>query len=190
VNRTVFLDRDGVINEKAPDDDYVTSWAGFRFLPGALDAVRSLTDAGFTIVVVSNQRGVARGRMTAAAVDDVNSRMRAAVEASGGRIDAIYVCPHDIGACECRKPDAGLFRQAARDLPGVELEGSITIGDSLSDVEAASRIGSRAYVVGEGERLERLLDAARARGLPVAGSAPTLLEVVTGSIVRPEVGVS
>jgi D-glycero-D-manno-heptose 1,7-bisphosphate phosphatase len=142
----VFLDRDGVINRKAPEGEYVTSWAEFAFAPGALEGLRVLADSGVPIAVVTNQRGIARGRMTEADLSDIHDRMRAKVAAAGGRIDAIYHCPH-AGGCECRKPGTGMFRQAARDLD-LELGAAAMVGDSPSDMEAAARIGALRVLVG------------------------------------------
>ena len=146
----VFLDRDGVINRKAPEGEYVTSWEGFAFLPGALEGLALLAAGDVPIVVVTNQRGIARGRMTEADLADVHARMRAAVERAGGRIDAIYHCPHE-GGCDCRKPGTGMFELAARDL-GVDLAASAVVGDRASDMLAAERIGAlRVLVAGYDE---------------------------------------
>src|ERR1700750_861845 len=90
----VFLDRDGVINRKRPEGSYVTSWGEFELLPGALEALALLARADTPVIVVTNQRGIARGRMTEADLDDIHARLRAAVSAAGGRLDAIYHCPH------------------------------------------------------------------------------------------------
>jgi D-glycero-D-manno-heptose 1,7-bisphosphate phosphatase len=136
--RTVFLDRDGVLNRKAPEGEYVSTWDEFAFLPGAVAAVAALTRAGHRVVVVTNQRGVALGRVDPAALEDIHARMRAQIAAAGGRVDAVYHCPHDKGECECRKPRPGMFLQAARELPGLRLEESAVVGDRASDMQAAA----------------------------------------------------
>ena len=141
----VFLDRDGVINRKAPEGDYVSSWARFEFLPGALEGLRLLAEAGPPVVVATNQRGIARGRMSEADLTDIHERMRAAVAEAGGRIDAIYHCPHE-GGCDCRKPGTGLFERAARDLD-LDLRAAAVIGDRASDMEAATAIGALRVLV-------------------------------------------
>ena len=143
----VFLDRDGVINRKAPEGEYVTSWAEFQFLPRALDGLAVLARAAVPIVVATNQRGIARGHMTEADLADIHSRMMAAISAAGGRVDAIYYCPH-AGGCRCRKPGTGMFEDAAADL-GMRLAETAVIGDQVSDMEAAGRIGALRIVVGE-----------------------------------------
>jgi D-glycero-D-manno-heptose 1,7-bisphosphate phosphatase len=142
----VFLDRDGVVNRKAPDGEYVTSWEEFSFLPGAIEGLRLLAAARPPVVIVTNQRGIARGHMDESDLMDIHDRMRAEVARAGGRIDAIYHCPHE-GGCDCRKPRTGLFRRAARDL-GVDLADSVVVGDRASDMEAAASIGALRVLVG------------------------------------------
>ncbi|MEA2400576.1 MAG: D-glycero-D-manno-heptose 1,7-bisphosphate phosphatase [Thermoleophilaceae bacterium] len=161
----VFLDRDGVVNRKAPEGDYVTSWTRFEFLPGALEGLRLLAEAGPPVVLATNQRGIARGRMSEADLTDIHERMTAAVAAAGGRIDAIYHCPHE-GGCDCRKPGTGLFERAARDL-GIELSASAVIGDRASDMEAAARIGALRLLVGDSEEQMPPVDHV-AQDLPAA----------------------
>ena len=135
-----------MINRKAPEGEYVTSWAEFAFLPEALTGLRMLAEWGVPVVVVTNQRGIARGRMTAADLEDIHRRMSAAVADAGGRLDAIYHCPHE-GGCECRKPEVGMFRQAAAEL-SLDLGEAAMVGDSASDMEAARRIGALRLLVG------------------------------------------
>jgi D-glycero-D-manno-heptose 1,7-bisphosphate phosphatase len=143
--RTVFLDRDGVINRKAPEGSYVTSWEEFAFLPGALDGLAALADAGLRTIVVTNQRGIARGAMTLADLEAIHARMRDAVAQAGGRIDAIYFCPHE-GPCLCRKPAPGMLLDAARD-HGLSLPESAIVGDRAHDVEAGAAVGTRCVLV-------------------------------------------
>jgi len=151
--RTAFLDRDGTINVKAPDHEYVTSPAEFRFLPGAEEAIRLLADAGWRVVVVTNQRGIALGRMTAEAVDRIH---RVLMELP---VATVYVCPHEKGTCDCRKPGTGLFLQAKRDYPEIEFACSVVIGDAPSDIAAGEALGCRTILVGS-PPLPSLLDAA------------------------------
>lgn len=145
---TVFLDRDGVINMKAPEGEYVESWSGFAFLPGAVDAVARLRAADLRVVVVTNQRGVALGRMSAADVEDVHARMVAA----GVDADRVLYCPHDEGECDCRKPLPGMLERAAREVPGVELgRAAAIVGDSETDMEAGRAVGAVLVKVGAAE---------------------------------------
>jgi len=148
VSWTVFLDRDGVLNRKAPDGDYVKTWDEFAWLPGAREAVRLLNVAGILTVVVTNQRGVARGLMTAEDVISIHRRMQEELHQLGARLDGIYFCPHEVGECRCRKPEIGLFLQARSELPEIDFSRSFMVGDSLADMEAAHRIRARPVWVG------------------------------------------
>ena len=147
--RAVFLDRDGVINEKAPEGDYVKSWREFRFLPHTQEAIRRLKDHHFTVIVVTNQRGIALGRMTEEDLTDIHRRMQAELELAGANVNALYYCPHDLGACRCRKPDVGMFLAARRDFPGIDLNQSFLVSDSIKDLRAATRLGSRKVLIAQ-----------------------------------------
>lgn len=137
-----FLDRDGTINVKAAEGDYITAPDQVRLLPGAAGAIRALNDAGVLAIVVTNQRGIARGRMTEADLAAVHDRLAALLhDAAGARLDAVFHCPHGDGECDCRKPACGLLRAADRALPGIDRRRSLLIGDAASDVEAARRFG-------------------------------------------------
>lgn len=147
---TVFLDRDGVVNVPTGiPHTYVTSWEGFAFLPGVARAIRELNEGSFRVVVVTNQRGVARGALAHETLDGIHSRMLADLEAEGAHVDGVYVCPHE-GGCRCRKPGTGLLEQADADVP-CDRARSWMVGDSPSDVEAGRRFGVRTVLVGGGE---------------------------------------
>jgi D-glycero-D-manno-heptose 1,7-bisphosphate phosphatase len=146
---TVFLDRDGTLNVKAPEGDYVTSVEQFALLPGAAEAVRLLSDAEVRVVVVTNQRGIALGRMTEDDLALIHRRMLDELEAAGGRVAGVYHCPHEAGECDCRKPDVGMFLQAQRDFPEIDFARSAVIGDSRSDIAAAGRIGATPVFLGD-----------------------------------------
>ncbi len=150
--RYVFLDRDGVLNRKLPEGAYVTSWEQFQWLPGAIEAIARMNRAGMTVILVSNQRGIALGLCTHEQLELIHKNMRADLVRHGARLDAIYYCPHDIGECHCRKPDIGLFTQACKDLPQASAHNSLVIGDSLSDMEAGKRMGmGTIFIQGEAE---------------------------------------
>ena len=141
MKKAAFLDRDGVLNRKAPEGEYVTRWEEMEFLPGAREAVRLLNQAGYLVVVVSNQRCVAKGLITSSELDSMHARMRHEFEAVGARLDAIYYCPHDFQpACSCRKPQPGMLREAAR-THELDLSASWMIGDSDHDVVAGKSAG-------------------------------------------------
>lgn len=139
--RTAFLDRDGTINEPAPEGEYVTSPEAIRLLPGAAEAIRLMNEHPAKVVVVTNQRGIALGRMSEADLIAVHERLEAELARSGAHLDAILHCPHHEGACNCRKPGTALFERAAREIDGVELEGAAMVGDTARDVEAGNRLG-------------------------------------------------
>jgi D-glycero-D-manno-heptose 1,7-bisphosphate phosphatase len=137
----VVLDRDGVLNVKAPPAEYVTRPEDFVWLPGALEALRLLREAGFRVAVVSNQAGVGRGVMTQQDLDRVTALMYAEAEAAGGRIDAFYACPHGWEAeCLCRKPAPGMLFEAQRDL-SLDLTRTLFVGDDDRDGLAAQAAG-------------------------------------------------
>lgn len=139
--RTVFLDRDGVLNEKTPEGDYVTSWEQFRVLPGVPQAIARLNRAGLRVIVVTNQRGIARGLYTLEDVEAMHARFAELLAQHGAQVDAFLICPHEAGECNCRKPLTGLFDQAIARFPGVTAAESVMIGDSAADMEFGRRLG-------------------------------------------------
>ncbi|MFP5343078.1 MAG: HAD-IIIA family hydrolase [Candidatus Limnocylindria bacterium] len=155
---TVIVDRDGVLNEKAPRAEYVRSWAEWRWIPGALEALALLRSAGYRVIVVSNQAGIARGAMRRADLDAIHERMRADVAAHGGRIDDIYVCPHDWDeGCACRKPKPGMLLAAQRD-HALDLTRTPFIGDDERDGEAAAAAGAPSILVSGPDGLLRAVE--------------------------------
>ncbi|NNU80311.1 HAD-IIIA family hydrolase [Halovulum dunhuangense] len=161
----ILLDRDGVLNARAPRAEYVRRAQDLRPLPGAAQAVGRLTRAGYRVIVVSNQAGIGRGVMTEADLAAVNDRLRAEVAQAGGRIDAIYHCPHDWDAgCACRKPAPGMLFQAQRDWH-LDLTRTLFVGDDPRDAEAARAAGCPFQMVGPGRSLADIVD--RALGAPL-----------------------
>lgn len=142
----VFFDRDGIVNE-SPGPGYVERWEDFHLVPEFVGILRLVRRLGFAAVIVSNQRGVATGRMTAATVDDIHHRLAAALKAEGLALDDILYCPHDHGVCECRKPKPGLLLEAAR-RHDIDLGRSWMVGDSPTDIEAGRAAGCRTILVG------------------------------------------
>jgi D-glycero-D-manno-heptose 1,7-bisphosphate phosphatase len=156
--QVVFLDRDGVINRDSPD--YITRLENFEFLPGSLDALRRLADAGFSCIVVTNQTAPARGLMAPETLTEIHDHMTAAVAAAGGHILDIFVCPHlPEEDCACRKPKPGMLL-AAQEKHRIDLSSAALIGDSAKDIECAQRAGLAAAVLvqtGNGEKALREL---------------------------------
>ncbi len=153
---TIFLDRDGVINENRAD--YVKSWSEYRFLPGAREAIAKLTQAGHRIVVCTNQAGIARGSISLEAVEDIHRRMLTSIVEMGGYIEKVYYCPHSKDEhCLCRKPRPGLLLRA-RDELGLDMHGAVFVGDSMTDIGAGLAAGIRAVLVLTGLGVEQLRD--------------------------------
>ncbi|WP_263355314.1 D-glycero-alpha-D-manno-heptose-1,7-bisphosphate 7-phosphatase [Acidicapsa acidisoli] len=152
--RTVFLDRDGVINRKMPEGQYVTSWQHFDLLPGVPEAIARLNQAGLRVLVVTNQRGVALGLYTAADVDAMHTKLQRVLSVSDAHVDGFYFCPHDKHQCNCRKPLPGLFEQAKKQFPEIEPATSLVIGDSLSDIEFGHNLGLQTIFL-EGDESHR-----------------------------------
>jgi D-glycero-D-manno-heptose 1,7-bisphosphate phosphatase len=141
--RLALLDRDGTINRKPPEGEYVTTPATLELLPGAATAVRLLNDADVPVAVVTNQRVIALSRLSEPGLAAIHAELAELLaDAAGARLDAVYYCPHDRAACTCRKPEPGLLRRAARDF-GVAPSETVMIGDAASDVEAGRRFGAR-----------------------------------------------
>ena len=148
--RCVFLDRDGVINEKPAPHEYIRSVDEFRLLPNIADWIRLFNALGYVVIVVTNQRGVARGLTTEAALASIHSRMLEELAAKGARIDDIFYCPHQENSCECRKPKPGMV-YAARDKWNIDLVHSLLLGDADSDEQLAATCGVRFLRVLDGK---------------------------------------
>jgi histidinol-phosphate phosphatase family protein len=158
----VFLDRDGVLNSKPALGQFVTRWEEFHLLPGVEDALAQLNRSGRKVIVVTNQRGVALGLYSLVNLAQMHQQLRERLAAHGAHIDAIYVCPHNDGECDCRKPLTGLFEQAFRDFPEANALNSVMVGDSLRDIQAGAALGMRTVLIDVGSSLE-VFAAARER---------------------------
>ncbi len=143
MKKAVFLDRDGVINRKAPEGEYITRWEEMEFLPNIAEGIAVLIDAGFCVIVISNQRCVSKGLLTMSDLESINRRMCQKLAAAGAVITDAYYCPHDKRPpCNCRKPAPGMILKAASD-HDIDLVRSWMVGDSNSDVEAGKKAGCR-----------------------------------------------
>jgi D-glycero-D-manno-heptose 1,7-bisphosphate phosphatase len=150
---TIFVDRDGVINENRAD--YVKSWQEFKFLAGSREALAKLTQAGHRIIVCTNQAAVARGRMSIETVEEIHCRMLAGIAEFGGAVERVYYCPHGKDEnCPCRKPRPGMLLRA-RDELGIDLSDAVFIGDSMTDVQAGQAAGVRSILVLTGLGVEQ-----------------------------------
>jgi len=164
--KLVILDRDGTINQDS--DQYIKSPAEWKPIAGSMEAIARLTQGGWRIVVATNQSGIARGLFDMATLNAIHGEMHRAVGQAGGRIDAIFFCPHAADSnCECRKPKPGLLREIGSRYD-VGLKGVPMIGDALRDLEAAAAVGAQPYLVLTG----------KGRQTRDAGGLPTSTEVV------------
>tara|TARA_B100000965_G_C19490180_1_gene712638 strand:+ start:75 stop:575 length:501 start_codon:yes stop_codon:yes gene_type:complete len=140
---TLFLDRDGVINNKI-EGAYVRSFSEFKFIEGALHAVSKLSNVFNRIIIVTNQQGIGKGLMSEADLQNLHSQMLENIFKYGGKIDRIYHCPHlEEADCQCRKPRGGMIQQAVIDFPEIIIENSFLVGDSHSDIQAGESMGLR-----------------------------------------------
>lgn len=152
-DKVVFLDRDGVINKKPPEGDYVKKWEEFEFLPRAIEAMKLFSQNGYRIFIVTNQRGIARGLMAKEDLEEIHDHMKEELSRHDISLEAIYHCPHNFqDNCNCRKPKPGMFHQAAKEYV-IDLTKATMIGDSVSDMEAGSAAGCKTILVNEKEDL-------------------------------------
>ncbi len=152
MNKVIFLDRDGVINADSPD--YIKTPDEWQALPGSLEAIAKLTQAGFTLFIITNQSGVGRGLYSLETLNAIHQKMLAEVQAAGGKIKAIYFCPHHPDEhCSCRKPKPGLLLQAAQEHQ-LDLAKATLIGDSCRDIEAGLAVNAKTLLVMTGNGLQ------------------------------------
>ena len=153
--RAVFLDRDGVINENR--SDYVKSWEEFKFLPGVFVPLKRLAQSDFAVIIITNQSVINRGIVSRTVLErEIHARMVKEITTHGGRIDAIFYCPHRPDEdCFCRKPRPGLLLQAAKEM-NIDLSSSYVIGDALCDVEAGLAVGCTPFLVLTGRGRDQL----------------------------------
>ena len=171
--KLVILDRDGTINSDS--DDFVKTPEEWIPLPGALEAVARLNHAGWHVVVASNQSGLGRGLFDVASLNAIHCKMHKMLAAAGGRIDAVFYCPHSPEeSCNCRKPLPGLFEQIGARF-GVQLKGVPTVGDSLRDLLAGASAGCEPHLVLTGKSAKYRSDS----GDPSAGVPPDGLPIGT-----------
>ena len=164
LRRAIFIDRDGTLNEEV---GYIRDLAEFRLFDFAAEAVRLVNEAGWLVIVVTNQSGIARGLFSEEFLAQVHTQMQTELERNGARIDGVYFCPHHpaLGQppyqqnCDCRKPRAGLLLRAAKDFE-LDLSLCAVVGDRLRDVEMAQTVGARSVLVLTGYGQEELYGTA------------------------------
>ena len=162
--KLIILDRDGVIN--IDSDQFIKSPDEWKPIPGSLEAIARLTREGWRVVVATNQSGLARGLFEMATLNAIHAKMHKAVAQMGGRIEAVFYCPHAAEMnCECRKPKSGLFNEIATRY-GRDLQGVPSIGDSLRDLEAAVSVGAKPLLVKTGKGDENAGGRWAAQGHP------------------------
>ena len=152
--KLIILDRDGVINFDSAQ--FIKSPAEWKPIPGSLEAIAKLNQAGWRVVVATNQSGVGRGLFDMDTLNAIHDKMHKAVQAAGGRIDAIFYCPHTADSkCDCRKPKPGMFERIGM-VFNANLKGVPAVGDSLRDLQAAAAVGAQPYLVltGKGEKTQ------------------------------------
>jgi len=143
--KLIILDRDGVINFDS--DQFIKSPEEWKPIPGSLEAIARLNQAGYRVAVATNQSGIGRGLFDMPTLNAIHDKMHKSLAQVGGRVDAIFFCPHTNDAnCECRKPKSGMIEEIATRF-GMSLKGVPAVGDSLRDLEAAGRLGAQPYLV-------------------------------------------
>jgi D-glycero-D-manno-heptose 1,7-bisphosphate phosphatase len=163
--KLVILDRDGVINEDS--DEYIKSVDEFRLLPGSVEAIARLNQAGYRVAVATNQSGLARGYFDLDTLNAMHANLRSALAGAGGHVDLIVFCPHGPeDGCQCRKPLPGLFKEIGERL-GLSLKDVPAIGDSLRDLEAAREVGARPILVRTGKGESTVQKGKGLDGVPV-----------------------
>jgi D-glycero-D-manno-heptose 1,7-bisphosphate phosphatase len=147
--RAIFLDRDGVIIRKAPDGEYVMDWDEVDFLPGAVEAIAAFCRLGYKVIIATNQRGVATGKIQLSKLTEIHTRMREVIVSGGGELAAIYCCPHDISeGCACRKPKPGMLLQAAVEHQ-LSLSSCWMVGDAATDIVAGKSAGCKTALISQ-----------------------------------------
>ncbi len=175
MKRCVFFDRDGIVNV-SPGPGYVERWEDFHLQPEFVAAARTAQAAGYGCIIITNQRGVALGRMRAETLQVIHARLEAQLAADGVRLLGIEVCPHERDTCTCRKPQPGMLLRAAH-THDLDLDASWMVGDQETDVEAGRRAGCRTIRVSAGT------DPTRADfRIDTMAALPALLEQVLTAV--------
>lgn len=185
--KVIFLDRDGVINEFPGHGNYVTKVKDFRFIPGSVQAIKALTEAGYTIFVISNQAGVGKGVFTQDKLNRIDRKLHAGIKAGGGKIAKSLYCTHRSDAgCECRKPGIGNIRKALKSV-GKTLaaaRGAFFIGDAEGDMKAGKAAGCRTIAVLSGKETARGMKSWTVKSDYVAPNLKAAIEIILNENMR------
>lgn len=179
--RLVILDRDGVINEDS--DAYIKSVEEWKPISGSLDAIAQLSQAGFLIAVVTNQSGLARGLFDEYTLARIHAHMCDSVEEAGGKIDAIFYCPHHPDEnCDCRKPKTAMLRQLEREF-NLSVSGAYYVGDSFKDLQAGLAMGCKPVLVktGKGPQTVHELQSrndSQMNAIPIVDNLQAALDII------------
>lgn len=147
--RTLFIDRDGIVNKKAPPHEYITSWNEFSFIPEIFDILRYYKDSGFEFIIVTNQQCIGKGILSRNGLEKIHKLMLEEFKSHKIHIKNIYYCPHLASDnCNCRKPKTGMLENAVEDFPGINIDNSYIIGDSESDIIAGQDFGLKTIYIG------------------------------------------
>ncbi|WP_299072945.1 D-glycero-beta-D-manno-heptose 1,7-bisphosphate 7-phosphatase [Accumulibacter sp.] len=177
--KLVILDRDGVVNYDSKQ--FIKSPAEWRPIPGSIDAIAKLSQAGYRVIIATNQSGIGRGLFDMDTLNAIHDKMHRAVQQAGGRIDAIFYCPHPIeDDCKCRKPKTGMFERIAGCF-NVDLIGTPSVGDSLRDLQAAAAVGARPLLVLTGKGTQTQAEGGLPEGTQVFPDLATAAEEILRS---------
>ena len=144
-----------MVIRKAPDGEYVTDWCEVEFLQGSSEAIAAFCRFGYKVIIVTNQRGVATGKLELSKLKEIHARMKGVIANCGGNVSGIYICPHDISeGCACRKPKAGMLLQAAAEHQ-LRLSECWMVGDAETDVAAGKSVGCRTALITQSERFQQ-----------------------------------
>lgn len=178
--KLIILDRDGVINQDS--DDYIKSVDEFMPIPGSLEAIARLNQAGYRVAIATNQSGVARDYYDIATLNAMHDKLRRLLSSLGGSIDMIAFCPHGPDDnCTCRKPEAGMYREIANRFE-ISLHGVPIIGDSLRDLTAANEVGARPILVRTGKGMRTLEKGEGLEGVAVYDDLATAVSALLEEI--------
>jgi D-glycero-D-manno-heptose 1,7-bisphosphate phosphatase len=177
--KLVILDRDGVINFDS--DQFIKNPREWNPIPGSLEAIAQLNQAGYRVVVATNQSGVGRGLFDMATLNAIHAKMHKLVALAGGRVDAVFLCPHAADSrCQCRKPNPGLFHDIAARFH-IDLGSVHAVGDALRDIQAAVSAGARPMLVKTGKGMRTLEGGQLPAGVPVYENLAQAVQAIIGA---------